>query len=125
MPIITGFEDAALFILRVVVAIIFIKSGWGKTKDPKKAGKMIGWKPGSALVLGLFEFLGGLAILFGFYTQIAAFMPLIVILGAIYYKLFIWKKADVTLDFLILAVAIILISLGAGAASIDSLIGLA
>jgi len=45
-------------------------------------------------------------------------------LGALYYKFFIWKSTDVDLDFLILASSIILIVLGAGAASLDSLLNL-
>ena len=120
----SGFENTALFILRIVIALIFIRGGFRKTMNPKNVAKMAKWPVGAGRVLGLFELVGGIAVLLGIYTQIAAIIPVVVMLGALYYKLFIWRTAEVELDFLILASAIVLIVFGAGAASLDSLLGL-
>jgi len=119
-----GFENTALFLIRIVLALIFIRGGFRKTKNPKNVAKMAGWPVGLGRTLGIFELIAGIAILLGLYTQIAILVPIVVMLGALYYKFFKWKKSDVEFDLLILVSAIVILVLGAGAASIDKLLGL-
>ncbi len=115
-----------LLALRVAIGATFIVHGKGKFKL---------WKAGStAPMLGMMRFLavaetlGGIAVLFGFLTQLAALGLGIIMLGALRYKIFVWKLpfADTTkngweLDLLILAACVALFLMGAGPFSIDSL----
>lgn len=79
-----------LFILRLAVGIIFIKHGWPKMKNPEGVASSMGWKSWRVAFLGFVECLSGLALILGFQVQIAALLLSIVMLGAIYYKIFKW-----------------------------------
>jgi len=82
-------------------------------------------------LVGFAEVFGGLGVLFGFLTQIAAFGPLIVMLGAVYHHKFKWKHPFVGKEksyeyaLLLTLVALLFILVGPGAYSIDAMIGLA
>ena len=119
-------KDLALLIVRVVFGVIFVSHGWTKFSSPAKWSQGLGYPTFIGFLVGCGEFLGGLGVLFGTLTQIAAFGPLIVMLGALYHHIFKWKQkfAEWELPLMLLAVAFALILLGAGAYSIDAYIGL-
>ena len=117
-------EDYGLLALRIALGIIFLYHGYPKIKNPKMMAQTFGNT--FPLVLGLVEFAAGILILLGLYTQFAAIAFIIIMLGALYYKITKWKISFFAqnttgweFDLLILAASIALLSLGAGAYSID------
>jgi putative oxidoreductase len=76
--------------MRLLVGLVFITSGWRHAKDPVTRGKSIGLSPGFARLLGLAELAGGLGVAFGVLTQLAALGLILIMLGAIQKKIFVW-----------------------------------
>jgi putative oxidoreductase len=91
LPWLLQFSDAALLFMRLLVGLVFIASGWRHAKDPVARGKSIGMSPGFARFLGLAELAGGLGVAFGVLTQLAALGLILIMLGAIQKKIFVWK----------------------------------
>ncbi len=92
-PALTRFADLGLLLLRLMVALVFITSGWKHLKNPAERSKSIGMSKGVTVFLGATEFLGSLGIAFGVLTQLAAFGLILVMLGAIQKKIFVWHIA--------------------------------
>ncbi len=124
------FSNSAIFILRVVVGLILMRHGLPKLKNLKGTGEWfqgIGFKPGTlwAAVAGVTEFVGGLAIVLGFLTQLAAlFVALEFIVILVKFKKDEMFAKESELDWLILAAALALLTLGGGAASLERFLGL-
>lgn len=79
--------DAGLLVLRIGVGAIFIFTGWMKVSD--LAGTVgffgtIGFSPFWAYLVSFVELVGGIAILLGVYTRVAAGLLAIVMLVASY-----------------------------------------
>lgn len=83
--------DLALLLLRLMVALIFGTSGWSHVSDPVERGKSIGMSKGVTIFLGVAEIAGALGVAFGVLTAWAALGLSLVMLGAIYKKVFEWK----------------------------------
>jgi putative oxidoreductase len=90
-PSLLQLEDLALFILRVVVAIVFGASGYFDLKDPVGRAKSLGLSPGATTALGIAEVLGSLGVVTGVLIQPAAIGLILIGLGAIRKKVFAWK----------------------------------
>jgi putative oxidoreductase len=86
-----GFSDLALLLMRLVVGLVFVSSGWKHASDPVARGKSIGLSPGFTRFLGIAELAGGLGVAFGVLTQLAALGLILVMLGAIQKKIMVWK----------------------------------
>src|SRR5206468_12795039 len=91
LPALVGFVDLALLLMRIVVGLVFLTSGWNHAKDPVARGKSIGISPGFARFLGLAEMAGGVGVAFGILPQLAALGLILIMLGAIQKKLLVWK----------------------------------
>ena len=89
-PQLAQLTDLSLLLLRLIVAAVFVTSGWSHAKDPKARAKSIGMTPAFALFLGVAELAGGLGVGFGVLTQLAAIGLILVMLGAIQKKIFVW-----------------------------------
>ena len=76
--------------MRLLVGVVFISSGWSHAKDPVTRGKSIGISPGFTRFLGLAELAGGLGVALGVLTQVAALGLILIMLGAIQKKMFVW-----------------------------------
>jgi putative oxidoreductase len=87
---VTRFSDFALLLLRMMVSLVFITSGWNDLKNPEARAKDIGMSKGLTIFLGLAEVLGSLGVLFGVLTQLAALGLILIMLGAIQRKIFVW-----------------------------------
>ena len=90
LPWLYQFSDAALLLMRLMVGLVFVTSGWSHVKDPVTRGNSIGLTPAITRFLGLGEMAGGLGVAFGVLTQLAALGLILVMLGAIQKKIFVW-----------------------------------
>lgn len=91
LPALVGFVDITLLLMRILVGLVFITSGWNHVKDPVARAKSIGLSPGFTRVIGLAEIAGGAGVGLGILPQFAALGLILVMLGAIQKKLFVWK----------------------------------
>ena len=89
-PALSHFADLALLLMRLIVGLVFVTSGWRHTKDPVRRGKSIGLSPGVTRFLGLAELAGGLGVALGVLPQVAALVLILIMLGAIQKKIFVW-----------------------------------
>ena len=89
-PQLTQFADFGFLLLRLMVGIVFITSGWNHLKDPEARSKSIGLSKNLTILVGAAEVLGSLGVIFGVLTQLAAFGLILIMLGAIYKKIFVW-----------------------------------
>jgi putative oxidoreductase len=90
LPQLLPYADFAVLLMRLLVGAVFATSGWSHTRDPIARGKSIGLPPGITRFLGLAELAGGLGVAFGVLTQVAALGLILVMLGAIQKKIFVW-----------------------------------
>jgi putative oxidoreductase len=90
LPWLNELSDAALLLMRLLVGLVFVTSGWSHVKDPVTRGKSIGISPGITRFLGLAEMAGGLGVAFGVLTPLAALGLILIMLGAIQKKIFVW-----------------------------------
>jgi putative oxidoreductase len=90
IPWLLQFSDPALLLMRLLVGLVFISSGWSHAADPVARGKSIGMSPGFTRFLGVAELAGGLGLALGVLPQLAALGLILIMLGAIQKKLFVW-----------------------------------
>jgi putative oxidoreductase len=90
-PALLEYADHALLLMRLVVGLVFITSGWSHVKDPVGRGKSIELSPGFTRILGLLEISGGAGVALGILTQLAALGLVLVMFGSIQKKVFVWK----------------------------------
>ncbi len=89
-PQLARFTDLGLLLLRLMIGIVFLTSGWGHVKDPATRGQRIGMSKGFTMFLGLAEIAGSLGIMLGVLQQLAAIGLIVIMLGAIYKKISTW-----------------------------------
>src|SRR5882724_269348 len=90
-PQLARFEDVAILLLRLMVGAVFATSGWSHLKDPEGRSKSIGTSKSFTILLGAAEVAGALGVIFGVLTQLAATGLILLMLGAIQKKIFVWK----------------------------------
>lgn len=73
-----------------MVGVVFITSGWNDLKDPETRSKSIGMSKAFTIFLGAAEVAGSLGTMFGILTQLAALGLILIMLGAIQRKIFVW-----------------------------------
>lgn len=128
-PQLFAYEQLAPLILRLAVGIIFIAHGYPKLFKNFSATaqffESVNIKPAKLFVavVGLTEFFGGIALILGFFTQIAALLIGVIMLVAIVYVKKIKFKQKLVegyeFDLILLAATLTLIFLGPGAFAID------
>ena len=64
-PQLARFSDFGFLLLRLMVGVVFITSGWNDLKDPEKRSKSLGFGKGFTIFLGVAEVAGSLGIMFG------------------------------------------------------------
>jgi putative oxidoreductase len=89
-PQFAQFTDIALLLLRLMVGIVFITSGYKHLKDPSTRSKDIGMSKSFTIFLGAAELAGGLGVISGILAQLAAIGLILLMLGAIKKKIFTW-----------------------------------
>ncbi|MFY9462025.1 MAG: DoxX family protein [Candidatus Sungiibacteriota bacterium] len=125
------YSDWAPLVLRLMLGAAFMAHGYPKLFKAENRQMFSGWlesmgfKPGKfwALVVGVVEFYGGIALILGVYTQIAAILIAVNMLVAMWKAK--WGKVGFTaqggweLDLAYLVIAVSLLLTGAGAWSLD------
>ncbi|MBI3274066.1 MAG: DoxX family protein [Candidatus Colwellbacteria bacterium] len=111
------YNDIGLFILRAAIAIIFFSHALPKLKN--KMG-------GTFLLLGVVESASSIALVLGLYTQLAALLLAIVMVGAIWMKITKWgvpfmamDKTGWEFDFILFAANIAILLGGGGSVGIQ------
>jgi putative oxidoreductase len=89
-PLPGWFTDVALFLLRLMVGVVFITSGYGHLKDPDARSKSIGMSKSFTIFFGAAELAGGLGVVSGVFAQLASVGLILVMVGAIGKKIFVW-----------------------------------
>jgi len=89
-PHLARFTDLGLLLLRLMVGLIFVVSGYTHLKDPAARAKSIGISKAFTIFLGAAEVAGGLGVAFGVLTQLATFGLILIMFGAIQKKIFVW-----------------------------------
>jgi len=90
LPWLLPYSDCAMLLMRLLVGAVFVTSGRGHVMDPIGRGKSIGLPPGATRMLGLVEIAGGLGVAFGVLIQLAAIGLILIMLGAMQKKIFVW-----------------------------------
>ncbi len=90
-PQLEHFTDFALVFLRLMVGLIFVDSGYNDLKNAGARSTNLGLPRGFTLFLGTAELLGGVAVIIGLLTQLAAIGLILIMLGALQKKIFVWK----------------------------------
>jgi len=83
--------DYGLVAMRVMVGVIFAGSGYDDLKNPDSRAKSIGMPKAFTIFLAAAELAGGIAIALGVLQQLAAIGLILIMLGAIQKKIFVWK----------------------------------
>jgi putative oxidoreductase len=73
-----------------MVGIVIIDSGRRDLQSPAERAQSISKSRNFTVLLGPAEILGGLGIVLGIWPQLAALGLIIVMLGSIYTKIFVW-----------------------------------
>lgn len=89
-PQLLQFSDLALLCLRLMVAAVFFTSGLQHARDPVGRAASIGLSPGFTRMLGWAEMAAALGVALGVFTQVAALGLMMIMLGAIQKKVFVW-----------------------------------
>src|SRR5579863_9869342 len=90
-PELLRFTDLGLLLLRLMIGIVFFASGWSHVMHPAERSQSIGMSKGFTIFLGWAELAGSLGIIFGILQQLAAIGLILIMFGAIYKKIFVWR----------------------------------
>ena len=89
-PQLFRFEDFGILLLRLMVGLVFVSSGYKHLKDSAARSKDIQMSQGFTIFLGIAEVAGGIGVGLGVLTQLAAIGLILIMLGAIQKKMFVW-----------------------------------
>ena len=89
-PQLARFTDLGLLLLRLMVGLILVTSGYSHLKYSEARAKTIEMSKAFTIFLGISELAGGLGVAFGVLTQLAAIGLILIMSGAIQKKIFSW-----------------------------------
>lgn len=120
-PQLARFTDFGLLLLRLMVAVVFLPSGWSHLTNAEERSKSIGASKGFTIFLGVAELAGSLGLIFGVLTQLAAIGLILVMLGAIYKKISVWhtgfwgeKASGWHYDLMLIVMNLVILFTGGG-----------
>src|SRR6202451_2086350 len=86
-----GLTDFSLLLLRIMAGATYADSGYNTLRDPDARSRSIGMSKNFAVFLGVAELAGGVGLILGVLQQLAAIGLILIMLGAIQKKIFVWK----------------------------------
>lgn len=120
IPVLFSYGDFGILALRIGIGVLFIAHGMKKLNGKSEPFMTF---------IGAAETLGGLALLAGFLTQYAALGIGIIMLGAMYKKIFEWQmpfssseKLGWEIDLMLLTACLALMTLGSGLFGVDAIL---
>ncbi|HYT64132.1 MAG TPA: DoxX family protein [Gemmatimonadales bacterium] len=124
------FNDVALLVLRIGLGAVFLSHGLGKRRlwSMQPSQQMPAGMLRNLRILSIAEPAGGLGLLVGFLTQLAALGLVIVMLGALQFLItkvhrkFTGDNGGWEFEFMLLIVALALAILGGGKYALDRVI---
>jgi putative oxidoreductase len=125
-PQLARFADVALLLLRIMIGTVFLTSGWKHLTDSAKRSKDIGQGKGFTIFLGAVEVTGSLGVIFGVLAQLAAAGLILIMLGAIQKKIFVWRTGfwgesgtnGWSYDTMLVVMSLVIITTGGGNLSV-------
>lgn len=90
-PLLTHYSDYAILLLRLMVALVYVASGWADLMKPAERAKGLGLNKPLTIFIGAAEIAGGLGVAFGVLTQLAAMGLILIMFGAVDRKIRVWK----------------------------------
>ena len=128
-PQLARFTDVALLLLRIMVGIVFVTGGWKHFQDPEERSKSIGMSKAFTVFLGAAEIAGGLGVMLAVFAQPAAMGLILIMLGAIQKKIFVWHTGfwgssgtnGWSYDTMLLAMNLVIVTTGGGNISLMKL----
>lgn len=120
----SNFQDLALFFLRLVAGFMFTYSGVTKIQKIKGFSKGIGVPPAIGLLVILAELLGGIGLILGLFTKLAALFLMIVMAGSMFFHIIKWQspywatEKGWEYDLIWFTIAFVVLSTGGGALSV-------
>ena len=129
LPQLAQFNNVALLLLRLIIGIVFITSGYKHLKDPEARSKDIGMSKSFTVFLGAAELVGGLGVISGVFAQLAAIGLILVMLGAIQKKIFVWHTGfwgksgtnGWSYDTMLVVMNLVIVTTGGGNLTLTSL----
>ena len=120
-PQLSQFTDLSLLMMRLMTAAVFAASGWYDIRDPKGRAESLGMSLAFTIFIGIAEVAGGLGLVFGVLTQLAAIGLIIIGLGAIQTKIFVWhtgfwgdKASGWHYDLMLIVMNLVIVCTGGG-----------
>jgi len=86
-----GLTDFSLLLLRIMAGATYADSGYNTLRDTDARSRSIGMSRNFAVFLGVAELAGGVGLILGVLQQLAAIGLILIMLGAIQKKIFVWK----------------------------------
>ncbi len=128
-PPLAAVEGVVLLVARVILGVVMVYYGWPKVRDPKKnaddfahgVGARPGWLWGTLVLVT--EFFGGLGMIAGFLTAVAAAAFALEMLLGFAWKLGTGKPfTDYSYDLQLFALCLLVLATGPGPLSLDALL---
>lgn len=85
-------EQIALLALRALTGLVFVWGGFSHARDAEGSSKDLGLPKPLVLLVGIVELLAGLGVAGGLLTRLSAIGLMIVMLGAMHRKAFVWHS---------------------------------
>lgn len=85
------YASVGFWIMQAVVGLIFIVHGLPKVKNPKYIASEYHAPAFVGEIHGLVEVVGGLLMMAGYYIHVVALIFSCILVGAIYFRAFVWK----------------------------------
>jgi putative oxidoreductase len=128
-PQLTRYSDVALLLLRFMVGVVFLSSGCKHLTNAEARSKDIGMSKGFTIFPGAAEFAGGLGVVSGVLAQLASLGLILVMLGAIQKKIFVWHTGfwgksgtnGWTYDLMLVAMCLVIVTTGGGSLGLQAL----